>query len=65
MEEVGAVLLHCNNSFLRIALLEKSGCFAVSSMLGAENTDWAKIRATLDRYIQGGLDALESEGVIR
>lgn len=46
-----------------IFAFQMSGCFAVSSMLGAENADWAKIRATLDRYIQGGLDALESEGV--
>ena len=46
-----------------IFAFQMSGCFAVSSMLGASNADWAKIRATLDRYIQGGLDALESEGV--
>lgn len=41
---------------------QMSGCFAVSSMLGAGNSDWEKIRMTLDRYIQGGLDALEAEG---
>ena len=42
---------------------QMSGCFAVSSMLGAKDADWPKIRATLDRYIQGGLDALEAESV--
>lgn len=44
---------------------QMSGCFAVSSMLGAGDSDWGEIRMTLDRYIQGGLDALEEQAATR